>query len=75
MNSASQPIESNGWVGVWFARLVFPVALFGSVGLSIAVFNGGGPVVLAAPLPYREGPADQGTGRSNGLGVLRDSTY
>jgi sterol desaturase/sphingolipid hydroxylase (fatty acid hydroxylase superfamily) len=50
MSTSSQPVVNTGWAGTWFARLVFPVALFGSVGISIAVFDGGGPVALAAPL-------------------------
>ena len=50
MSTASE-VEASGREGrggSWFAWSIFPVALFGSVGLSIAVFEADGPAALAA---------------------------
>jgi len=50
MSTASEveaSVREGRW-GSWFAWSIFPVALFGSVGLSIAVFEADGPAALAA---------------------------
>ena len=50
MRTAPEPDAPARTGTAWFARAIFPVALFGSVGISIGVLDGRGSTTLAAAL-------------------------